>query len=89
MGWSSGTEIADVFKDIILMLPKGKQYEASVLALNTLEDAGWDNIDEVDIFHYVWLIKELAVVDLHQIYNDEDIGDMEKCVSRYKKQFGW
>ena len=61
MGWSSGTNIAQEFEDIILKyVPKKEQKKVAKSVLKLLESQDWDCISEVDIFYLIDLIENKA-----------------------------
>lgn len=86
MGWSSGTDVAEVFESLLLKyVPKEKLKEEAEKALYVLEDQDWDCTDEIALFDYIAKQRMLDDNDLDDYY----ISKFRKDCDKYKKQFGF
>lgn len=85
MGWSKGSDIAEVFSDIILKdVPVEKRRKCVKKAFEVLVDSGWDEFD-VPLFEY-FVGKTL---DHSDFLDDCDWQEHKKKQKKWKEKFGF
>ena len=86
MGWSSGTDIAEVIAKLLLKyVPKKQLKKETLKMLNALQEMDWDCPEEVELFYYAYLLKD----GKEDCIDEEDIRDYETKTKKYKKKFGF
>ena len=80
MGWSSGSELAEVIEKVILKyVPKKDIFKATKPILESLKNMDWDCIEEVELFYYVDLLENKS--------DYSDFDDYQQEVKKLSKKF--